>query len=80
MEEIHANLRKHFPSLTENALTKIYRMRVKIMRLLMIHGILVDVRWMIEARVRLSGESVDSYIPSISSLGKSTYARKRRAK
>ena len=80
MEDILANLRKHFPSLPQNVLTKIYRTHAKRMRLLMINRMPVDIRWMIEARVHLSGESVDSYIPYMSGLGKNIYAQKRRAK
>ena len=44
------------------------------MRMLMIHYMFVDIHWMIEARVRLSGESADSYIPYLLGLGKSIYA------
>ena len=77
MEEIQANLCKYFSSLPQNTLTKIYRMRAERMRLLMIHGIHVDVRWMVEVRVRLSGESTDSYISYKPGLEKRIYAQKR---
>ena len=80
MNDILANLRKHFPSLPQNALKNIYRMRAERMRFLMISRMPVDIRWIIEARVRLSGESVNSYIPYMPGLGTSTYAKKRRAK
>ena len=73
MEDILENLRKHFPSLRQNALKNIYRMRAKRMRILMINCIPVDIRWIIEARVRLSGKTVDSYIPYMSGLGTSIY-------
>ena len=46
----------------------------------MINHMPVDIRWIIEVRVRLSGETVDSYIPYMPGLGTSTYAKKRRAK
>ena len=46
----------------------------------MINGIPKDIRWVIEARVRLSGELSDSFISYMPGLGKSTYAKKRRAK
>ena len=80
MKDILANLRKHFHSLSQNALKKNYRIRAERMRLLMINRMSVGIRWIIEARVRLSGETVDSYIPYMPGLGKNIYARKRRAK
>ena len=46
----------------------------------MINRMLVDIRQIIEARVRLSGELVDSYIPYMPGLGTSIYSKKRRAK
>eukprot|EP00258_Populus_trichocarpa_P034346 XP_024450365.1 uncharacterized protein LOC112326507 [Populus trichocarpa] len=39
----------------KNAITKIYRARCARLRLLMNHGIPKDIRWLIEAKVRLSG-------------------------
>jgi hypothetical protein len=44
------------------------------------HGILEDIHWLIEAKVRLSGESSNSFISYMSGTGKSTFAKKRRAK
>ena len=46
----------------------------------MINRMPVDIRWIIEVRVRLSGETVDSYIPYMPDLGTSIYAKKTRAK
>ncbi len=43
------------------------------------NGVPEDLRWVIEAKVRLAGEYEDSY-KHMSGLGKSTYAKKRRAK
>ena len=80
MEDILANLHKHFPSLPQNAQKQIYKIRAQRMRMLMMNHMPVDIRWIIEARVRLSGESIDSYIPYMPGLGTSTYAKKRRAK
>ena len=80
MEETLSKLHRHFSSLPQNALMKIYKARVERMRLLMIHGIPNDIRWVIEARVRLTGELSDSFISYMPGLGKSTYAKKRRAK
>jgi len=44
------------------------------------HGIPEDIRWLIEAKVRLSGESSNSFISYMPGTGKSTFAKKRRAK
>jgi len=44
------------------------------------HGIPEDIRWLIEAKVRLSGESSNSVISYMSGTGKSTFAKKRCAK
>ena len=79
MEETLAKLHKHFPSLPQNAVMKIYKMRLERMRLLMVHGIPHDIHWVIEAKVRLAGELSDSFISYMPGLGKSTYAKKRRA-
>jgi len=44
------------------------------------HGILEDIRWLIEAKVQLSGESSNSFISYMLGTGKSTFAKKHRAK
>jgi len=44
------------------------------------HGILEDIRWLLEAKVWLSGESSNSFISYIPGIGKSTFAKKRCAK
>ena len=44
------------------------------------HGIPEDICWLIEAKVRLSGESSNSFISYMLGTGKSTFAKKRRAK
>jgi hypothetical protein len=46
----------------------------------MSHGIPEDIRWLIEAKVRLSSESANSFISYMPGTGKSTFAKKRRAK
>jgi len=48
--------------------------------LLINHGIPEDIRRLIEANVRLSGESFNSFISYMLGIGKSTFAKKRRAK
>jgi len=44
------------------------------------HGIPEDIRWLIEAKVQLSGESSNSFISHMPKTGKSTFAKKCRAK
>ena len=73
-------LKKYFLALPLNAIAKIYRARCERLRLLMNHGIPEDIRWMIEAKVRLSGESFNSFISYMFGTGKSTFTKKRHAK
>jgi hypothetical protein len=44
------------------------------------HGIPKDIRWIIEAKICLSGESSNSFISHMPGIGKSTFTKKRRAK
>ncbi len=59
---------------------KIYKIHIEKMKILIIHGILSYVCWIIEAKVRLIGELFDSFISYISGLGKSIYTKKRITK
>ncbi|KAL6545248.1 hypothetical protein OROGR_009122 [Orobanche gracilis] len=79
MDSMLSNLRKYYPSLPANIIKRIYRARLERLRMLMRNGIPEDIRWLIEAQVRLSGEFSNSfrYMPGI---GKSSFAKKRRAK
>ncbi|KAK9229979.1 hypothetical protein WN944_022946 [Citrus x changshan-huyou] len=52
--EILAKLHNRFPSLPQNALLTIYKARSERMRLLMRNNIPADIRWLIEAKVRLA--------------------------
>ena len=49
------------------------------MRLLMRNNIPADIRWLIEAKVRLAGELPPKFIAYMPGCGKGNYARKRRA-
>jgi hypothetical protein len=80
MDTTLEKLKKYFPALPQNAITKIYHPRCAILRLLMNHGIPEDICWLIEANVRLSGESSNSFISYMLRTGKSTFAKKCRAK
>jgi len=44
------------------------------------HGIPKDIRWLIEAKVRLSSESSNSFISHMPGTGKNIFANKCRAK
>ena len=59
---------------------KVYKARLERMKLLMIKGIPTDIRWIIEARVRLTSEFSDSFISHLPGFGRSTYAKKRKPK
>ena len=80
MEEVLANLHKQFPSLPQNSLMKVYKARLEKMRLLMIKGIPSDIRLIIKARVRLKGDSSNSFISYLPCLVRNTYAKKIKAK
>ena len=78
MEEKQQNLHQYFLSLPQNALKKIYKARCERLHLLMINGIPADIRWLIEAKVRLAGEFSNLFISYTPGFGKSTFAKKRR--
>ena len=80
MDDILKNLKKRFPSLPQNSLKKIYQVRCERLRLLMIMNIPVDLRWLIEAKVRLTGEFSDSLISYMPGLGKSSFSKKTKSK
>ncbi|KAL3610764.1 hypothetical protein D5086_001784 [Populus alba] len=69
MDTTLEKLKKYFPALPQNAITKIYRARCARLRLLMNHGIPEDIRWLIEAKVRLSSESSNSFISYMPGTG-----------
>jgi hypothetical protein len=80
MDTTLEKLKKYFPTLPPNATAKIYRPRCERLRLLMNHGIPDDIHWLIKEKVRLSGESSNSFISYMSGIGKSTFTKKRHAK
>lgn len=43
-------------------------------------GILANIRWIIEAKVRFAGESSNRFVSHMPGTGKSSFAKKRRAK
>ena len=78
--DILAKLHNQFPSLPHNALLTIYKARPKRMRLLMGNNIRADIRWLIEAKVRVTGELPPKFIAYMPNCGKGNYARKRKAR
>jgi len=80
MDTTLEKLKKYFPTLPQNAITKTYRAMCARLRLLMNHGIPEHIRWLIKAKVRLSGEYSNSFISHMLGTGKSTFAKKCRAK
>ena len=74
-----SKIRKYYPSLPMNYLKKIYDGRCERLKVLMRNSVPEDVRWLIEAKVRLAGETSPSF-KHFPGLGKSSFAKKRRAK
>ena len=56
MEETLSKLRNRFPTLPQDVLRKIYKCRLERMKTFMRLGLPEDIRWLIEAKVRLAGE------------------------
>jgi hypothetical protein len=80
MDTTLEKLKTYFPILPQNTIAKIYRARCERLRLLMNHEIPEDIRWMIEAKVRLSSESSNSFVSYMHVTSKRTFAKKRHAK
>lgn len=80
MEASILNLRKYFRGLSNNILKKIYKARCERLRVLMINGIPDNIRFIIEAKIRLDCEAQEIIIKQMPGFGKSSYAKKRRAK
>lgn len=67
---ILTKLYKQFPSLTHNALHTIYKVQFEILQLLMINNILIDIRWLIKAKVRLIGKLPPKFAAYMPGYGK----------
>ncbi|KAL6550280.1 hypothetical protein OROMI_020768 [Orobanche minor] len=80
MEKTLKNIENQFPYLSKKEILKIYKCRAERMRLFMKYNIPHDIRFIIEAKVRITGESSEMPTKFLSGLGKSSYAKKRRAK
>ena len=77
LDKILERLQKRFPPFPKNILLKLYRVRFERLRMLMHKRIPEDIRWLIEGKVR-----ENEYLPIVHlpGTGKSSYAKKRRAK
>ena len=80
MDDILSKLHDRFPSFPVNILIKIYESRLERLKVLTRLGMPREILWLIEAKVRSTGELQDSFISVLPGLGKSSYAKKRRAK
>ena len=79
MEDSLAKLKNRFPTLPKNVLRKIYSCRLERMKIFRRLGLPEDIRWIIEAKVRLAGEISESFITPMPGMGRSSYSKKRRA-
>ena len=77
MDDIVLKLHKRFYCLPRNMILKIYKVRFERLRMLMRKGMPEDVRLIIKKKVQ--HEEYISFI-HLPGTGRSTYARKRRAK
>ena len=80
MEEALVKLKARFPTLPKDVIKKIYKRRVARLKGFMVLGIPEDIRWIIEAKVRLEGEFHESLVGRMPGMGRSSYSKKRRAK
>jgi len=80
MENALKNLKRTYPNMPQDVLKLIYKYRLDKSRVLIKSGLPRDLQEIIEARVRLAGELPSSFIKYLPSMGKSFYAKKRRAR
>ena len=80
MEKALTRIKILFPTLPRNFLKDIYNCRLERLRALTLLGLPEDVRWIIEAKVRLAGEFQESFVKNMPGMGRSSYAKKRREK
>ena len=80
MDDCLAKLKSRFPTLPRDVLRNMYRRRLERMRLFTIKGLPENVRWMIEAKARLSDVSHDLSAKRMPGKGRSSFSKQRRAK
>jgi len=80
MEQALANLKKTYPNMPRGVLRLIYRCRLERSRVLIKSGLPRDLQEIIKARVRLAGELSSSFVKHLPGIGRTSYAKKCRAK
>ena len=80
MEETLVKLKNRFLTLPKNVLRKIYDCQLKRMKLFTCLKLLEDMHWIIEVKVQLAGEIHESFIRSMSRIGRNSCSKKRRDK
>jgi len=80
MENALENLKKAYPNMPRGVLRLIYRCRLERSRILVKSGLPRDMQEIIEARVHLAGELPSLFVKHLPGMGKSSYAKKHRAK
>ena len=80
MEETLSKLKNRFPTLPQDVLKKIDKCKTERTKVFTRLDLPEDIRWLIEAKVRLAGEFQDSYNRFMPRMGRSSYSKKRRAK
>jgi len=80
MENALENLKKTYPNMSRGVLRLIYRCRLEKSRVLIKSGLPRDLQEIIEVRVHLAGKLSSSFVKHLLGMGKSSYAKKRRAK
>ena len=79
MEETILKLKNRFPTLLQDVLRKIDNCKLERMKAFTHLSLPEDIRWLIEAKVRLAGEFQDSYNRFMPGMELSSYSKKRRA-
>jgi len=80
MEQALQNLKRTYPNMPHGVLRLIYKYRLERSRVFIKSGLPRDLQELIEVRVRLAGELPSSFVRHLPGMGKSSYAKKRRAK
>ena len=80
MEETLIRLRNRFLTLPKDLLRKIYYCQLKTMKVFTCLKVPEDVQWIIEAKAQLASEIRESFIRSMSEMGRSSYSKKKIAK
>jgi len=80
MENALENVKRTYPNMPQDILKLIYKYCLERSRVFIKSGLPRDLQEVIEAMVRLAGELLSSFVKHLPSMGRSSYAKKRRAK